>query len=180
MDDADLRRAFCHSPRAMGNGRIGDVRDVIYVKPGDFDSAYTCEIAADIGRINDELARANRTCVLIGPGRWGSADRWLGIPVTWEQISMARVIVETTLKDFRITPSQGTHFFQNLISLRVGYFTVDPDLGGGSIDWGWLARQPAFGETAFVRHIRLPRPLDIRMDGRSQHGAILKPDTDPT
>jgi hypothetical protein len=176
MTQADLKRAICLSPRAMGNGRIRGVQDVIYVKPDAFDSAHTRQIATDISRMNDELARADRTCVLIGPGRWGSADRWLGIPVTWEQISTARVIVETTLENFRITPSQGTHFFQNLISLRVGYFTVDT-LGDGedTIDWDWLAAQEACDETAFVRHVRLYQPLDIRMDGRSQRGAILKP-----
>jgi len=175
MVDADLQRAQCVSTQAMGNGRISGLQDIIYVKPDEFDSGHTREIATEIDRMNDDLTKAGRSCVLIGPGRWGSADRWLGIPVTWEQISAARVIVETTLKDFRVTPSQGTHFFQNLISLRVGYFTVDADAGQGRIDWDWLAAQPALAETRFVRHLRLDQPLDIRMDGRSQRGAVLKP-----
>ncbi|MGD2110438.1 MAG: PEP/pyruvate-binding domain-containing protein, partial [Phycisphaerae bacterium] len=176
LSEEDANNAVCHSPMALGNGRMGAVRDIVYVKPDSFDAGQTREIAAELAEINDELLKQNRKSVLIGPGRWGSADRWLGIPVTWDQISSAQVIVETTLDDFLITPSQGTHFFQNLTSLGVGYFTVDPASDTGSIDWAWLASQKAVAETGFVRHIRLPRQLDIRLDGRSRHGVIFKPD----
>ena len=125
--------------------------------------------------MNDDLNRAGRGCILIGPGRWGSADRWLGIPVTWDQISSARVIVETTLPDFAVTLSQGTHFFQNLTSLGVGYFMVDPSVDEGFIDWDWLDSQPAIEETQFLRHLRLRDPLDVRLDGRTRLGVIFKP-----
>jgi hypothetical protein len=150
--------------------------DVLYVKPDTFDAGKTREIAAELAEINDGLLKANRKCILIGPGRWGSADRWLGIPVSWDQISAAQVIVETTLEDFLITPSQGTHFFQNLTSLGVGYLTVDPSSGLGSIDWEWLAARPVVQETGFIRHVRMSAPLDVRIDGKSRMGVIFKPE----
>jgi DNA-binding NarL/FixJ family response regulator len=175
LADVDPAQTICYSPQALGNGQICEVCDIIYVKPQGFDPAKTREIAAAIAALNDGLNRAQRKCVLIGPGRWGSADRWLGIPVTWEQISSARVIVEAALEGFAVTPSQGTHFFQNLTSLGVGYFTVDPSLDIGLVDWDWLASREAATESQFLRHIRLAEPLDIRLDGRSRLGAILKP-----
>ena len=135
------------------------------------------EIAAEIATLNRDLKHAGRPYVLIGPGRWGSADHWLGIPVTWEQISSAKVIVETTLGDFMITSSQGTHFFQNLTSLRVGYLAVNPAAGEGHLDWDWLAAQPACEETQYLRHLRLAEPLVVRLDGRHRHGVIYKPGT---
>lgn len=168
--------AICFSTQSLGHGRMGDLSDIVYVKPEQFDSAHTTQIAAEVARINESLRQAERACVLIGPGRWGTADRWLGIPVTWEQISSARVIVETTLQNFVVTPSQGTHFFQNLTSLRVGYLTVDPATDGGFIDWSWLDRQPSVTETEHLRHVRLARPLAVRLDGRTRRGAIFKPD----
>lgn len=171
----DPERTVCYSPRALGNGQIQDIRDIVYVKPETFDSGQTRVIASQIANINDRLNRAERHCVLIGPGRWGSADHWLGIPVAWDQISSAQVIIETTLKDFVVTLSQGTHFFQNLTSLGVGYFNVDPTLKEGFIDWEWLAAQESNEETSYVRCVRLAEPLDIRIDGRSRQGLILKP-----
>ncbi len=175
IEDTDPDHAVCYSPRALGDGQIGGIHDIIYVKPDDFDVSQTREIAAELAKVNDELLRSERQCVLIGPGRWGSADRWLGIPVTWEQISSARVIVETSLEDFVVTPSQGTHFFQNLTSFGIGYFTVHPSLHEGFIDWDWLAAQKAVGETHFIRHVRLHKPLDVRLNGRTRQGVILKP-----
>jgi hypothetical protein len=175
MDELDPSAALCISPLALGNGRMAGLRDIVYVKPDVFDAGKTREIAAELAAINDDLLKANRRSVLIGPGRWGTADRWLGIPVTWDQISSAQVIVETTLEDFMITPSQGTHFFQNLTSLGVGYFTVDGSSQAGSIDWGWLAAQPAAKETALIRQVRLQSELDVRIDGRSRNGVIFKP-----
>jgi hypothetical protein len=166
---------ICYSAQALGNGRIRGIHDLVVVEPARFDSARTREIAAEIGHVNEKLRAAGRPYVLIGPGRWGSADPWLGIPVVWEQISAAQVIVETSLHDFVITPSQGTHFFQNLTSFRIGYLTVNPTVGEGHVDWDWLARQPAVEETAYLRHVRLEAPLEVRLDGRSRRGAILKP-----
>jgi len=111
--------------------------------------------------------------LLIGVGRWGSADPWLGIPVTWEQISGARVIVEAGFADFAVAPSQGTHFFQNLTSFNVGYFTVNA--GDGFVDWDWLAAAPAVRQTAYVRHLRFDRPAVVKMNGKQGEGVILKP-----
>ncbi|HNQ22968.1 MAG TPA: PEP/pyruvate-binding domain-containing protein [Phycisphaerae bacterium] len=170
------QRAVCFSPKTLGNGRIRGLTDILYVPPDRFDSARTEDIAAEIGRLNQQLADAGRHCILIGPGRWGTADRWLGIPVTWEQISSAKVIVETTLGDFLVASSQGAHFFQNLISLRVGYLAVNPAAQEGFIDWTWLAAQPAAGETRYLRHVRLRTPALVQLDGRTRHGAIFKLD----
>jgi hypothetical protein len=173
LEDIDASNAICHSPKTLGNGRMKGIRDIVYVKPKAFDAGRTRQIAAELAEINFSLVEEDYRCVLIGPGRWGSADRWLGIPVTWDQILSAQVIVETTLEDFIVAPSQGSHFFQNLTSLGVGYFTVDPATKRGAIDWDWLDAQPAVRETEFARHIRVPTELDIRIDGRRNVGMIM-------
>jgi hypothetical protein len=113
--------------------------------------------------------------LLVGVGRWGSADPYLGIPVTWEQISGARVIVEAGFRDFKVTPSQGSHFFQNLTAASTGYFTVNPESGDGALDWAWLAAQPAEEELEYARHVRIGAPLRITMNGRRNEGIVLKP-----
>ena len=165
--------AVCSSTNVLGNGRIDDIRDAIVVDRHRFDRATSRRTAAEIGQLNAELA--GRPYLLVGVGRWGSADPWLGIPVTWDQISGARVIVEAGFEDIKVTPSQGTHFFQNLTSFHVGYFTVNPDAGEGFVDWAWLAAQPAVRETSCVRHLRFERPLVIKMNGKQSEGVILKP-----
>jgi hypothetical protein len=175
LDQVSHADLVCYSDQTLGNGRMRDLFDILYVKPQTFDSGSTLQIAIEIGRLNDTLRKADRPCILIGPGRWGTADRWLGIPVTWEQISSARVIVETSIRDFTVTPSQGTHFFHNLTSLRIGYLTVNSAADGGFVDWGWLAAQDAEAETDFVRHVRLGEPAVVRLDGRTRRGAIFKP-----
>jgi len=162
-------------PQTMGNGYIRGLRDILFVKPDRFDSVQTRKIAAEIASLNEKLKQAGRASLLIGPGRWGSADPFLGIPVTWDQIASARVIVESGFKDFRVTPSQGTHFFQNITSSRVGYFTVNPDASEGFVDWDWLASQPAIDEMEFVRHLRFDEPLLVKMNGKRNEGVILKP-----
>ena len=167
--------AVCYSESALGNGRMDDIHDLVYVRPRTFDAAHTREIARDIGRVNRALAAEGRRCILIGPGRWGSSDPWLGIPVTWDQISAARVIVETSLEDFRVTPSQGTHFFQNVTSLRIAYFTVNSFGGDDRIDWDWLESQAFATETEWVRHLRFDAPLHVRIEGKSNRGVILPP-----
>ncbi|MCH7814099.1 MAG: histidine kinase, partial [Planctomycetes bacterium] len=134
LEELEPERTICFSRQALGNGRMCDLRDIVYVVPDRFDREHTREIAVELGRINADLVREGRRYVLLGPGRWGSADRWLGIPVTWDQISAAQVIVEATLEDFVVAPSQGTHFFQNLTSLGVGYLTVDHSGDQGLID----------------------------------------------
>ena len=113
--------------------------------------------------------------LLIGVGRWGSADPWLGIPVSWDQVSGARVIVESGFRDFRVAPSQGSHFFQNLVSFQVGYFTANPELGDGTVDWEWLEAQPASVVRGHVRLLEFDRPLVVRMNGRRSEGIIMKP-----
>jgi CheY-like chemotaxis protein len=179
LNEIDENQAVCFSPQALGNGQICNVSDIVYVKPESFDTSQTRRMAAEVGVVNNKLHKMGRSYMLIGPGRWGSADRWLGIPVTWEQICSAQVIVETTLDNFLVAPSQGTHFFQNLTSLGIGYFTVDPTVNSGHIDWDWLGRQPAAEETQYVRHVALSQPLGIKLDGRTRRGVVLRPGSFP-
>ncbi len=171
-DDECLLR----SHRSLGHGIVDDVSDVVYVK---YDNHFTAmnnpAVAADIERINRQMIDEGRGYVLIGPGRWGSSDPWLGVPVKWPHISAAKVIVEVALKNYRVDPSQGTHFFQNLTSFGVGYFTVDTNQSsaqGGMVRKDILDTMPAAEETQYVRHVRFKRPLRILMDGTKQEGAI--------
>ena len=156
---------ICRSANVLGNGRL-ELRDVVAVDHLRFDRAHSRETAAQLAQFNAALAAEGRPYLLIGVGRWGSRDPWLGIPVAWDQISGARVIVEAGFRDLRVTPSQGTHFFQNLTSFNVGYFTVNPDVGEGFVDWPWLAAQPALRESGCVRHLRFDRPVVVTMDGQ--------------
>jgi len=165
---------LCYSPRALGNGVVDSISDIVYVRPDRFDPTRTLEIAAEISALNDALLEANRPMVLIGPGRWGSSTPALGIPVNWGDISAARVIVETTLADYAVEPSQGSHFFHNLISFGIAYLTVDTRAGRGRIDWDWLAAQPAQRQMQFIRHVRTEHPLEIRIDGRRLCAVVLK------
>jgi len=167
--------ALCRSQRVLGNGRIEGIRDLVVVDFQRFERARSREAAAEVGRLNGLLRAAGTPYILIGVGRWGSRDPWLGIPVTWDQVSGAQVIVEAGLRDLSVTPSQGTHFFQNLTSFNVGYFTVNPEAGDGLVDWEWLDAQPAMSDAAHVRHLRLEQPLLVLMNGRKNEGLILKP-----
>lgn len=164
----------CFSRSVLGHGRIEGIRDVVLVDRERFDRSKSAEIALEVARFNGELRAEGRPYLLIGVGRWGASDPWLGIPVSWEQISGARVIVECGFKDMAVVPSQGSHFFQNLASFQVGYFTVDPGRGG-FVDWDWLLSQPAVEETACVRHLRFERPFTIAMDGHRGGGIVMKP-----
>jgi hypothetical protein len=157
----------------LGNGIITDVTDVVYVKSEGFNAANNQQAAYDIERINTELTSQECGYVLVGPGRWGSSDPWLGLPVKWPHISGARVIVECGLENYRIDPSQGTHFFQNLTSFGVGYFTINPFRGDGFFNEAQLNALPAEHETAYVRHVKLPQPLTIKMDGRKGRGVVM-------
>jgi hypothetical protein len=159
---------------ALGNGIVNDVMDIVYVKSDGFNATNNPTTARDIETINDILAAEERSYVLVGPGRWGSSDSWLGVPVKWPHISAARLIVECGLEGYRIEPSQGTHFFQNLTSFGVGYFTINPYKGDGYFDEAYLNSIPAIHETATVRHIRLDKPIIIKMDGRHSRGVVLK------
>ncbi len=168
-------RLLILSNSALGNGEIEDVQDVIYVKPQTFEAANNRKTAEMIGELNKKFLKKNRNYILIGPGRWGSSDPWLGIPVSWSQISAARLIVESGLKNYRIDPSQGTHFFQNLTSFRIGYFTVNPYIDDGVYNLPFLDGQPAVYENDTLRHIRFKKPLAIKIDGKKNIGVVLKP-----
>jgi hypothetical protein len=172
-DEACLLR----SHNSLGHGINDDVVDVVYVKTDDdFTAMNNPAIADDIERINRTFLDSGRGYVLVGPGRWGSSDYWLGIPVKWPHISAAKVIVEVALKNYRVDPSQGTHFFQNLTSFGVGYFTVDPNRAdGGLFRKDLLDLMPAVEETRYVRHVRFSSPLRIMMDGKKQEGVVLVP-----
>lgn len=161
---------------ALGNGYIKDMCDLVYVKPDSFDSARTHDIADRIGKINDQFLEEGKNYILIGPGRWGSADPHLGIPVKWPQISAARLIVESGLENYRIDPSQGTHFFQNLTSFRVGYFTINPFINDGTYDLEYLSKQKAVYEDEYIRHIRFNKPAVIAIDGKKNRGVVIKPE----
>ena len=182
MLDEDVRAipdADCllRSHSSLGHGISEDVTDVVYVKYDDhFSAMNNFYVADDIERINRKFLADGKNYVLIGPGRWGSSDHYLGVPVKWPHISAARVIVEVALKNYNIDPSQGTHFFQNLTSFGVGYFTVDTNTEeGGFVNKEMLDAMPAVEETQYVRHVRFDRPLRILMDGKKQEGAVLHP-----
>ena len=164
------------SASVLGHGIVNDVCDIIYVKSAAFNSANNTDIAREIDRINRKFTDEGSSYILVGPGRWGSSDPWLGIPVKWPHISNARVIVECGLENYRIDPSQGTHFFQNLTSFGVGYFTINPFKGDGWFDEEYLGRIPAVEETEYLRHVRTEAPMIIKMDGKRSFGVILKPE----
>jgi len=164
---------------ALGNGQISGIKDVVFVPRDKFDRSKTMEIAEEIGQLNRTFTNDSIPYMLVGPGRWGSSDRWLGIPVRWDQISGARVIVETDLDDFKVTPSQGSHFFQNLTSFQVGYLTVNKGEGQSKIDWNWLETQPGTNVGNFLRHVRLSESVTVLIDGRTQKGVVLPPGMAP-
>jgi len=176
MEGVERGRILAQSNKVLGNGRVANLEDVVVVDGQRFERAQSQDVARHVAYFNAKLAGENRPYLLIGVGRWGSTDPWLGIPVEWDEISSARVIVEAGFRDFRVTPSQGSHFFQNLSAFRVGYFTVNPDLGEGTVEWDWLAGQPAIEERGCVRHVRLNGPVTVLMNGHSGVGMILKPD----
>ena len=160
---------------ALGNGLIEGLRDVVYLHPDRLpDLGESGVIAQQIGRINVRLAGAHRPYLLIGPGRWGTADPWLGIPVEWKDVSAARVIVELIPDGSPIEASQGTHFFHNITSLRIGYFCVGLGREGEKVDLDWLEGLPAEQEAGPIRHVVTPQPLEVRIDGRKGRGVVLR------
>ncbi|GHT06359.1 phosphoenolpyruvate synthase [Bacteroidia bacterium] len=163
------------SNKALGHGIYNDIYDVVYVKTATFNSSNNEKMVPEIEALNRQLVDEGRNYVLIAPGRWGSSDPSLGIPVKWSQISNARLIVESGLENYRIEPSQGTHFFQNLTSFGVGYFTINPFLDDGFFDEAYLNAQPAVSETAFLRHVRFTQPAIIKIAGRKNLGVVEKP-----
>ncbi len=176
LKKVDPNETILYSKNALGNGISTDVFDVVYVKTSSFNASNNPKVAREIENINKKFSEKNEYYVLVGPGRWGSADQWLGIPVKWAHITNARVIVESGLENYRIEPSQGTHFFQNLTSFGVGYFTINPFLEeGGSFDEEFLNLQPAVFETDFIRHVHFDKPLVIKINGKKKMGVVMKP-----
>ena len=174
----DDSQCILRSHNSLGHGIIDDITDVVYVKTDDsFTAANNYYVANDIERLNKSFVDENKNYILIGPGRWGSSDHWLGVPVKWPHISAAKLIIETSLANYRIDPSQGTHFFQNLTSFGVGYFTIDENTKQGFVQQQILDEMPAVEETKYVRHVRFSQPLRILMDGKRQEGAVLFPET---
>jgi hypothetical protein len=163
----------CNS--SLGHGITNDIFDIVYVKPEAFSAVNNQLIVYDIEKVNKQLVNEARHYVLVGPGRWGTADPWLGIPVKWPNICNAQVIVESGLSNYRVDPSQGTHFFQNLTSFGVSYFTINPYQNDGTYDTEFLNSHPAVYESDYIRHVRFQQPIVIKVDGRKNKGVILKP-----
>jgi len=169
----DLARALCYSTMALGNGQFKEIADIIYVRPEAFDPAKTMDMVAEIGKVNQKLVTQDRKYLLIGPGRWGSADRWLGIPVSWNEISGVGAIIETTAENLKADPSQGSHFFHNITSLGISYLNTREN-GEDFIDWQWLQSLPAESETKYLRHVKLKKPITLKIDGKSSCAVLLK------
>ena len=175
LTDPQPELVLLRSDTALGHGNIENVRTVVYVRPESFDSLNNSAVADEIEKINRNFTAEGESYVLIGPGRWGSSDPALGIPVKWPAISSAKLIVESALPGYRIEPSQGTHFFHNLTSMGVGYFTVDPSSGDGICDYAALDAMPAEYESDTVRIVRFDKPLTIGLNGLKGVGVVLKP-----
>ncbi|MDR2817053.1 MAG: phosphoenolpyruvate synthase [Proteiniphilum sp.] len=177
LEKLDAADTVLFSRNALGNGISNDVYDVVYLKTASFDASKNGLIAREIETLNSRFVAAGANYVLVGPGRWGSSDPWLGVPVKWPHISQARVIVESGMENYRIEPSQGTHFFQNLTSFGVGYFTVNPFTeNDGFFDEEFLNTQPAVHETEFIRQVHFNRPVVIKINGKKRIGVVMKPE----
>ena len=150
----------------MGNGVIDSIKDIIFLHPDKFNRLRTTEMASEIERLNEEMVRENRKYILIGPGRWGTKDKFIGIPVVWPQISNAKVIVEVSLPDIHIDASLGSHFFHNVTSMNVGYFSVNQESPSCKINWDKIRNQALVDKRKYFRHVQFNDPLLIRMDGR--------------
>ncbi len=176
LTEIQPNQAILYSKDALGHGIYNDVHDIVYVKTDRFNAANNSKIVAEIEELNREFLNKDKNYVLVGPGRWGSSDSWLGIPVNWSQISNARVLVEVALDSYRIEPSQGTHFFQNLTSFGVGYFYINPFIeGNGFFNETYLNNHDAVWESEYLRHIRFDNPAVIKINGRNKIGLVLKP-----
>jgi hypothetical protein len=176
IEKVDPDGVVVYSEKALGNGIYYNITDVVYVKPESFKPAQNPEIARELESLNVRFIQEQRQYILIGPGRWGSSDPWLGIPVKWAHISAARIIVESGLEHFRVDPSQGTHFFHNLTTFGVGYLTINPFMKDGIYNVDFLNRQPTVDETHFLRHVRFDKPMRIEIDGKTNRAVVYKPD----
>ncbi|MFW6041130.1 MAG: PEP/pyruvate-binding domain-containing protein [Thermoplasmatota archaeon] len=172
IKDHDKDELICHSDNVLGNGIIRNIRDIVYVNPKDFNMGKSPEVAEHIRKINKKLMDEERPYILIGPGRWGSNDHWLGIPVQWTDIAGAKIIVEASNKGRRIEPSQGSHFFHDMVSSKAAYFMAEN--GDIYIDWNWLESLDIVEEKGKVKHVRSREPIEARMDGKNSEGIIMK------
>jgi hypothetical protein len=172
-DELNSQENLLSSDKVLGNGIVDNVYDIVYVKKNNFDISNSQEIALEIESVNKNLMSESKKAVFMGFGRWGSTERWLGIPVNWGQISSAKAIVEITLPDFDVDLSQGSHFFHNLTSFKVSYFSIQYD-SDFKIDWNWLETQKVVEDMKYVKHIKLDKPLKICVDGRKSKGVIQK------
>lgn len=176
IDDKDETSCLCYSEQVLGNGIIRDIRDIVVVDVNKFERARSRDVAMEVTHFNEQLLSVQRPYLLVGVGRWGTLDPWLGIPIRWDQISGARAIIEAGFKDMDVTPSQGSHFFQNITSFMIGYFTVSAKRHESFLDWNWLLHQPAIEEKQFTRLVRLDSPIVVKMNGHQNRGIILKPE----
>ena len=171
-EDSLLLKSF----NSLGHGVMEDIHDLVYVKTDGYSASNNPAIAYEIEKLNRKFLDEGKNYVLVGPGRWGSSDSWLGIPVKWPHISAARVIVEAGLTNYRVDPSQGTHFFQNLTSFGVGYFTINAYMNDGIYNQAYLNEQKAIEETNFLRHIHFEKPIKVKMDGKKKIGVVMMPE----
>ncbi len=176
VENVDIDNTIIYSDSSLGNGIYTDIKDILYVKPQSFESKNNLLLPELIEKINDQFMKDDKNYILIGPGRWGSSDRWLGIPVNWPQISQSRIIVESGLSNYRIDPSQGTHFFQNLTSFGVGYLTVNPHIKQGYTNYDYLDSLPASYEDEYLRMVHFDEELDIRLDGKNTNAVVYIPE----
>lgn len=176
IDKFEPEKLLCYSEQVLGDGVVNCIYDVVFVDYNTFDRAKSREVAKEVSMFNSQLMDENRPYLLVGVGRWGSLDPWLGIPVNWEQIAGAHAIVESGFKDFAVEPSQGSHFFQNITSFMIGYFHVNSHKHQGLIDWEWLLKQEPYDSKVFTKHLRFTSPLVIKMNGHQNKGVIYKPE----
>jgi len=176
IESNDSNKLICESNQVLGNGIVEDLFDIVFVDYHTFNRAKSREVAAEVASFNRQLIDQKRPYLLIGVGRWGSLDPWLGIPVGWEQIAGARAIVETSFKDMSVEPSQGSHFFQNITSFMIGYFTINNNSEKGFVDWDWLLEQKPLEIKEFTRLIRFEKPIVVKMNGHQNKGIIMKPE----
>ena len=175
VDDYKENELICSSDKVLGNGATENIHDIIFVDINKFDRGKSKDVAFEVSKLNSKLLDQKKPYLLIGVGRWGSLDPWLGIPVTWDQISGAAAIVESGFKDINVTPSQGSHFFQNITSFKIGYFTVNSFIKVGFINWEWLLKKKPVEEMEFTKHLHFKKPLSVKINGHKNKGIITKP-----
>ena len=175
VEDFESSKLICQSNRVLGNGVIREIYDIVLVDYHLFDRAKSRQVALEVSQFNTRLTSERRPYLLIGVGRWGSLDPWLGIPVKWEQISGAKAIIETSFKEMHVEPSQGSHFFQNITSFMVGYFTIDSKDTQGFIDWDWLLSREPVEQKTYTKLLRFGSPITVKMNGHQNKGVIIKP-----